>query len=201
MIRIIKYALLITLLVATSIFLIEEYPLVGILWQATGSAYYILILGFIAMYILFLRKRLAFLENLQHEVTHLLFAVLTFRRITGLYVSATCGSVDTGGTRKSSLITLSPYFFPLLSVLFICVFSYIDFQYSRQLVIVSYTWYLVVLVGNFFRKGGEIYSSGILGILPIIILNFWVGHFILSWCMTIDFGITTILKTIYYGIT
>ena len=201
MIRIVKYVLLAIALIATGLYLVEDYRTVGYLWYSAGSTYFFLILIFLFMYLVFLRKRLAFIENLQHEGTHLLFAVLSFRRVSGFYVSATSGAVDTIGNHRSGLIALSPYFFPLLPILLIVIFSMVDFQFSRHLVIFSYSWYLAVMIKNFLKGREEIFSFGITGVLIVIVLNFWVSQFVLSWCLNFDFSLSNILKTIYDGIT
>ena len=201
MVRIVKYVLLALSLIATGVYLAEEYHTVGNLWYSTGSTYFVLVLMSLILYLLFLRRRLSFFENLQHEGTHLIFAILSFRRVSGFYVSATTGAVDTSGNHRSGLITLSPYFFPLLPILLIVIFSMVDFHYSRHLVITSYGWYLAVIIKNFSKGREEIYSYGIIGVLTIIVLNFWVSQFVLSWCLFIDFNLSTILKTIYHGIT
>lgn len=201
MIRIVKYVFLVVLLVFTGIYLAVDYRTVGYLWYSTGSTYFPLILTFFFLYVVFLRKRLSFVENLQHEGTHLLFAVLTFRKVSGFYVSTANGSVDTKGNQKSGLISLSPYFFPLLPMMLIVLFSFVDFKYCRHLVIVSFFWYLAVLFKNFSKGRKEFFSFGFIGVISIIVMNFWISQFILSWCMPFNFNLSTILKSISDGIS
>ena len=56
---------------------------------------------------------------LEHELTHALFALLTFRRIKNISVSWNSGGQVRFSGSGNWLITLSPYFFPLLSIIVI----------------------------------------------------------------------------------
>lgn len=56
-----------------------------------------------------------FLYTFTHEFTHLIFAVLCGKRVSRFVVSRDSGQVSMSGT--NFLITLAPYFFPLLTVI------------------------------------------------------------------------------------
>ncbi len=53
----------------------------------------------------------SFLNTFEHELTHLIFAVLTFNRPTGLDINQGDGAFTFKG-RPNWLITIAPYFFP-----------------------------------------------------------------------------------------
>lgn len=198
MIRILKYALLAVLLAGTVLYLATHYIYVWQVWESAGSAYLILIVGFLAAYLLFLSRKLSFLENLMHECTHLLFAALLLKRINSFYVSPTGGIVNASGYGRKNVISLAPYFFPLLTLLLVVLFTLVSFRYSQHLVLLSYVWYLVTVVKGILRIRGEFYSSGITGILMVVILNFWISLYILSWCTQNDLTFSEFLKTIQY---
>ncbi|MBT3352368.1 MAG: hypothetical protein HOJ95_04965 [Nitrospinaceae bacterium] len=54
-----------------------------------------------------------FLYTFAHEMTHLLFALIFFKRVSRLVVGRDSGEVAMSGT--NFFITLAPYFFPLLA--------------------------------------------------------------------------------------
>ena len=192
---------MIILLSVTSLFIAFHYKMIWETWHRIISLYYLLILLSLGIYLLFLSRRLSFIENFIHELTHMLFAALTFQKISGLYVTASCGVVDTTSQRNSTLVTLSPYFFPLPTVALICLFSLIDFQYGKHFVIISYVLYLAITIKYSVRGKDELLSEGVTGILIVLILNFWISYFIWSWCNYMDINIKEILITIYNGIT
>lgn len=70
-----------------------------------------------AWWAFFRRWRLTFFLTLEHELTHALFAIATFHRVTGMRATLFRGGhvrfVGTGNW----LITVAPYFFPTLSLL------------------------------------------------------------------------------------
>lgn len=200
MARIIKYTVLIISIIGTSLFIAVHYRTIWYSWYSTGSAYYVLILPCLIIYVFLLSRRLTFIENLMHELTHLLFAAISFQKINGLYVTSTSGVVDTISYRKSTMVTLSPYFFPLTTILLICLFTIVDYQYSRHIVIISYSWYLAVTLKHLVRRTGELSSTGTSGFLAVLILNFWMSYFILSRCYFIDIDIKETLKAINDGI-
>ncbi len=76
-------------------------------WALTGGA---------ALYLLWHRLRPPeFLYTFAHEITHLLFALLFWKKVSRLIVSKDSGEVAMSGT--NIFITLSPYFFPLLALI------------------------------------------------------------------------------------
>jgi len=75
----------------------------------------------------------AFFEVLEHELTHMIFALLFFKSIGEFQASARSGKI-TYGSNSNSIITLGPYFFPLTPMILIslrpilvpAVLSYFD---------------------------------------------------------------------------
>jgi hypothetical protein len=70
-------------------------------------------------------SRFTFFMTLEHELTHSLFAALTFHRVKGLRVSLTRGGQMTYVGEGNWLITVAPYFFPTLSLILILAFAVI----------------------------------------------------------------------------
>ena len=141
-----------------------------------------------------------FFENLLHELTHMLFSLLTFKKVSGLYVSATNGVVYTEGSQKNILVTLSPYFFPLLTILFLGLSTAIKIEYSKQVIIVSYVLFQIIALKHLIKAPYEISSTGVTGWLLLLILNFWMSYFILSRCSTNEFNVHETLYIISDGI-
>lgn len=55
-----------------------------------------------------------FLSTLEHELTHALFAIVTFHKVTGLRATWRSGGHMTYQGTGSWLITVAPYFFPTI---------------------------------------------------------------------------------------
>ena len=70
------------------------------------------------LWLLIFRKRFAgsAFSTLEHEVTHALFALMTFHRVTRIRTSWDDGGVTHFRGRGNWLILLAPYFFPTLTV-------------------------------------------------------------------------------------
>jgi hypothetical protein len=79
---------------------------------------------------LFRYSRFTFFMTLEHELTHALFAALTFHRVKGLRVTLTRGGQVTYVGEGNWLISVAPYFFPTLSLVLILVFAAIPVRMS-----------------------------------------------------------------------
>ena len=62
-------------------------------------------------------------STLEHELTHVLFALLTFHKVTGFQITYNQGGRMRYEGSKSWLISISPYFFPTFSVLLVITLS------------------------------------------------------------------------------
>lgn len=193
--KIIKYFILVAFTFFTAIYVFHQHEIIGNTYSIAIRDYCLIILITIILYLIILRRRLVFFENLLHELTHVLFSMLTFKKISGFYVSATSGAVYTEGSRKSMLVTLSPYFFPLLTVSFLVLFSLIRFEYSGQIIIASYCLSIMISFKHLLKDPGEILSTGPSGFLLLVMLNFWTSYLLLLWLTVGDFNLIEILTT------
>lgn len=69
----------------------------------------------------FRRSRFTFILTLEHELTHALFAMMTFHRVIGLRATAFRGGHVRFVGEGNWLITIAPYFFPTLSLFLLVV--------------------------------------------------------------------------------
>lgn len=76
-------------------------------------------LAYLLLWWLWLRRPIfgSFFSTMEHELTHALFAWLTFHRVTGLRASWRRGGQMTFVGRGNWLIIIAPYFFPTLCLL------------------------------------------------------------------------------------
>jgi hypothetical protein len=83
------------------------------------SEYYWVGLGMIVYYALwkFLLEgsNMSWLSTLEHEITHCLFAWLTFNRVTNIHITLTSGGHMNYDGCSYWLISIAPYFFPTLT--------------------------------------------------------------------------------------
>ncbi|MBT6433519.1 MAG: hypothetical protein HOK28_10530 [Deltaproteobacteria bacterium] len=123
---------------------------------------------FAAWFVLFKRYFMgSWLSTLEHELTHGLFAVITFHKITELKTSYLSGGHIryTGG--GNWLITIAPYFFPTLSFLIMGILSIVGTAETPWLnlalgVSVAYhltsTWHETHLGQTDIKEVGYLYS-------------------------------------------
>jgi len=65
-----------------------------------------------------------FLSTFEHEVTHALFAWLTFHRVTGFHATGGAGGMMRYRGEGNWLITIAPYWFPTIPVFVIIAFGW-----------------------------------------------------------------------------
>lgn len=197
--QIIKYILLTVFTFFTSFYIFYQHEAIGNTYSIAARDYYLIFLFITVFYLIVLRKRIVFFENLLHELTHMLFSMLTFKKVSGFYVSATSGAVYTEGSQKSMLVTLSPYFFPLLTASLLVFFSLIRFEYSGQIIIASYALSHMISFKHLIKDPHEILSTGPAGCLLLLMLNFWISYLLLLWLTTGGLNLNEILTTTYDG--
>jgi len=81
---------------------------------------------------------------IEHELTHALFALLTFHRMNFLLVTADRGGVVnySGAGNGNWLITIAPYFFPTFSMIIILFISFSEVQhYPVLMILLGYTFF------------------------------------------------------------
>ncbi len=81
--------------------------------------------AYAAVFFVIMRGEHSFLSTAEHELTHLLFAVLTFHKPVDLDI----GTRSNGGYvafkgKGNWLITITPYFFPLFAVILMFLFPF-----------------------------------------------------------------------------
>ena len=83
------------------------------------------LVGFVLYFVVWLwffrRSRFTFILTLEHEITHALFAIVTFHRVTGLRATAFRGGHVYFVGEGNWLITVAPYFSPTLSLFLLVV--------------------------------------------------------------------------------
>ena len=77
--------------------------------------------GSMVLFSLIFIRQSSFIAILKHELCHNLFAILTFRKPTGLHVTAGKGGEFHHQGKTNFLMLLAPYFFPLLSAVMMLV--------------------------------------------------------------------------------
>jgi len=85
--------------------------------------------GYMVVWLLLLRRtdgNTSFWSTLEHEATHVLFAILSFNRVRSLNASHGQGGFMQYQGRSNWLITISPYFFPTLSGVAILILLALD---------------------------------------------------------------------------
>lgn len=85
-----------------------------------GLALVVGFFSYVAIWFLFIRhSQISWLSTLEHEITHVLFALITLNKVTGLRVTLRDGGHMTYQGTPNWLIQVSPYFFPTLSFAFL----------------------------------------------------------------------------------
>ena len=137
---------------------------------------------FLIFYFVTLKKVLKFWQIFTHELTHVLFALITFNRIEG-FTASHSGGVTSYNGKSNWLIRLCPYFFPIFPFLFIFLSLLISQTYKiyfYHLIGISYVFFQITLFQYFslkeedIQKSGYIFSSIVILIFYIFILVFLI---------------------------
>jgi len=172
--RIFKYVLLLFL----SIFFINIISQYKIITTELNFSDYInvLISGvlFVILYLAILYKWMDFWETFAHELTHLIFALITFNRIESFSATKNGGAVSYKGN-SNWLTRLGPYFFPLYTAIFVIISLFISEQYQvyfDHLIVITYLFFVITLVQQFSYHQSDISASGyIFSTVFLIIMN------------------------------
>ena len=78
--------------------------------------------AYFLLFVAFARRRVGFWTIVEHELTHALFAWLTFHRVVGFSAMRTGGHVRFIG-RGNWLIAIAPYFFPTFTLIVIAALT------------------------------------------------------------------------------
>lgn len=129
-------------------------------------------------------QREKFWSVVEHELTHVLFALLFFKRVHSFTAHRTNGgSVEIEG--DNFMIALSPYFFPLLSVMIVLIKPSVFSQYQwilNGLLGFTLMFHLVHLVREFHPSQPDLKKYGLLfSFLVVLFFNvFFIGLCIAS---------------------
>ena len=93
------------------------------------------------IYIILIRGKITIWDTLEHELTHALFAILTFNKIDSIAVNKSGGEVRYSGQGRNFLITLSPYFFPTFLILILPL---------KLLIAIEYKFIMDIIIGFLF---------------------------------------------------
>lgn len=144
---------------------------------------------YVILYYSFLRNRIDIWDTLEHELTHALFAVLTFNRIDSISAGGKGGEVKYSGRGNNILITLSPYFFPTFLIVFlplkvILAEPYIKYWFFIAGVLTCYYILSTIKESHInqtdLRVYGLIYSYLLIMVLNILILGSIGVYFLYS---------------------
>jgi hypothetical protein len=91
--------------------------------------------GSTLLFLIFLGRG-SFISIFEHELTHNLWAILTFRKPVGFQVFKGQGGRFYAEGKDNYMITLSPYFFLTLSFLFLPLFLVIQPSYHKAFMII-----------------------------------------------------------------
>ena len=133
------------------------------------SIYHLIQLGsgallFFLVWVFYLSRRENFWSILEHELTHALFALLFFKKVTNLNANRRSGGMVQmeGG---NFVIALAPYFFPLGSVLIILIKPFFLSEYQwflNGLLGFITTFHFIYLIGEFQPSQPDLKESGFL---------------------------------------
>ena len=107
--------------------------------SATTAPFWLGLLGYRVVWWGLLRRRGwgRFLPTLLHELTHGLFAVLTFHRIVSLRATWSQGGEIQYVGRGNWLISIAPYFFPLALLLCVPLLSLLETGAAEKLALIG----------------------------------------------------------------
>ena len=150
-----------------------------VIYLMAGSAMYLL-----AWKVIFKRAIWGtWFSTLEHEITHAIFALLTFHWVTGLRTTYNQGGSMSYTGKGNWLITISPYFFPTFSVLLLLLFGLIseeDHIYVSLALGVSVCYHMISTFREFHPRQTDLQKVGFIFaylFLPVANLLCFVGIF------------------------
>ncbi len=85
---------------------------------------------YLALWLLVMRRiNVDFLSTLEHEITHCIFAWLTFNRVVGLKATLRSGGATHYQGTPNWLIQTGPYFFPTVTIVLLIVMHFVGPQH------------------------------------------------------------------------
>jgi len=138
LIDLLKYPIAIALLLSTPFLIPKLYDIIQIMIRYKEH-YYPMLWGMgayiVVWQVLFRNIGRGWFSTLEHEFTHIIFALATFHKITDLRASfGRGGHMNYSGVGGGNwLITISPYFFPTFSALVLGLMSLSKYQFNSFL--------------------------------------------------------------------
>lgn len=122
------------------------------------------------LWAIFFAHREPFWSVLEHEIIHLIFAVLSFKRVHSIYAGRNGGRVETEG--DNFVIALAPYFFPLTTVIVLLFKPAVNYELQFWLNGVlgfSLMFHLIYLLKEFHFNQPDLQRNGLLFSSVVII--------------------------------
>ena len=140
---------------------------------------------FLAWFILLKRRFMgSFFSTFEHELTHVIFAFLTFHRVTKFKITWNSGGKMAYLGGDNWLIVLAPYFFPTFSMIILGLFLVLPFQYNRWLTLlfgVSVAYHMIsTWTETRFRQSDLKIAGWIFSTLFLPVANLLVFGILLS---------------------
>lgn len=179
--KFVTYSMLIALIIVSTMIILVNFSELKMTYLKEISDYYLSISIAALGYSLIIKRRLSFIENLFHEITHVLFSILLLEKVTHFFVSSTRGEIQTNSTSPNIFSALSPYFFPVFTFLLIATWEVFNIQQLKETIIVSYGFFIAIMIKQIIIDKLEALSFSWYGILLIIKMNFWVSLFVFNW--------------------
>ena len=141
-------------------------------------------IGFVSYLIFFLAFRKPMLAYVfGHELTHALWVLIFRGRVKSIRVTKNGGAVK--ATKTNPLIILAPYFFPLYTLIVICIWMLASYLYPIQrffyiaIFFIGFTWSFHLLLNLYIlresqhdiRAVGHVFSAVMIYALNIFILG------------------------------
>jgi len=158
-----------------------------------------IILISVAGYYLILRRYVSFFENFFHELTHLLFSLLFFERVSSFFASQTHGEITTESSFMNIITALSPFYFPVITFLLIAVWPMSVSEPLKVIVPASYGVFWAIMVRQAVNHKHEVLSFSWYGLVFILIMNFWISLYVFTWYADKTELLIHLLKIKEYG--
>ncbi len=169
-----KYLLLIPFYYLLYFYISQSQQLIERLDFGRVFPYLVIIISLVVVNLKYLSRRVRFWQVFSHELSHLIFAVLFLRKMTGFVVNEDSGVVSYKG-RGNWIISLAPYSLPFFTLVLLA-FAYVGNYYhvAHKLIIsVSYSFYFSRMLQDFSWKQPDFEKTGILfSTLWVIGINF-----------------------------
>jgi hypothetical protein len=144
--------------------------------------------------------RTTFFSTLEHELTHSLFAVLTFHKVVGLRTSWSQGGHMRFVGRGNWLITLAPYFFPTICwalMLFYWLVPVIPWEIAHALNGAAFAYHVTSTMRETHAGQSDLQRAGFLycfAVLPTA--NLLCNGLVVAFAYSGPSGVVTFLQNI-----